>query len=444
MINWISRHITWPRTLLWRTFLLIVLLVAIFFVSWTQISRYYAMRSRATQGAQMLASMVNLTRAALIAADDDQRLALLHDLNKLEGLQILPAEAMPDSSSSRLLRENVRKRLGNYTRFALEVNGQQGFFLSFRVDRQDPLDEYWLIFPKDKLAVPAVAEWLGWGLLAALVALVAAWLLVLSLNRPLQALENAARAIGRGKTPAPLPEQGAREIAAVAQAFNQMTRDLSELDSDRALILAGVSHDLKTPLARLRLGIELSGAQREDIEAMGQDIDEMDRIISQFMDFARGTNAEPESLCDIVTVGQELAHLYERQVTVHLDAPQALPIRCHPKALRRAMSNLIDNARRYAGSEKPIDLTIRRYGLRVEIAVEDRGPGIPAEQVERLKRPFTRLEAARTNVQGSGLGLAIVDRIARQHGGTLALLPRSGGGLRAVLQLGALAVNQIS
>lgn len=448
MINWISRHITWPRTLLWRTFLLIVLLVAIFFVSWTQISRNYAMRSRAVQGAQMLASVVNLTRSALIAADDSQRLALLHDLGKLEGLQILPAEstdvvkAIPDTGASRLLHENVRKRLGSYTRFASEVNDQQGFFVSFRVDREDPLDEYWLLFPKDKLAVPAVAEWLGWGLLAALVALVAAWLLVLSLNRPLQALEKAARAIGRGETPEPLPEQGAREIAAVAQAFNQMTRDLSELDSDRALILAGVSHDLKTPLARLRLGIELSGAVREDIEAMGQDIDEMDRIISQFMDFARGTNAEPESVCDVVAVGEDLVHLFERQVAVHLKGPSSLPIRCHPKALRRAMSNLIDNARRYAGSEKPIDVTIQPEGRNLQIVIEDRGPGIPPEQVERLKRPFTRLEAARTNVQGSGLGLAIVERIARQHGGYLDLLPRPGGGLRAVLQLGALSVNQ--
>lgn len=450
MIDWIARHVTWPRTLLWRTFFLIALLVAVFFVSWTQISRYYAMRSRAVQGAQMLVSMVNLTRAALIAADDSQRLALLHDLNSLEGIQVLPAEQtdrverMPDSSSSRLLRQNVRQRLGSYTRFAGEVNGQEGFFLSFRVDPDDPEDEYWLIFPKDRLAVPAVAEWVGWGLLAALVALLAAYLLVLGLNRPLQALENAARSIGRGETPPPLPEKGAREIVAVAQAFNQMSRDLSELDSDRALILAGVSHDLRTPLARLRLGIELSGAQAEDVEAMGQDIEEMDRIISQFLDFARGSDAEPAIESDLVPLVRDAVQLFERHVAVRVEAPDSLLLPCRQKALRRAVTNLVDNARRYAGADKPIDVLIRGSAERVEIEVADRGPGIPADQVERLKRPFTRLEVARTNVQGSGLGLAIVERIARQHGGSLELLPREGGGLRAVLQLKSQTSGQIA
>jgi two-component system osmolarity sensor histidine kinase EnvZ len=448
MIDWIARHVTWPRTLLWRTFLLIVLLVAIFFVSWTQISRYYAMRSRATQGAQMLVSMVNLTRAALIAADDSQRFALLNNLNSLEGIQVLPAEStdkvvrMPDSSSSRLLRETVRKRLGNDTRFAVEVNGHEGFFLSFRVDLDDPEDEYWLIFPKDRLAVPLVAEWIGWGALAALVALLAAYLLVLGLNRPLQALEAAARSIGRGATPPPLHEQGAREIVAVARAFNQMSRDLSELDSDRALILAGVSHDLRTPLARLRLGIELSGAQEEDIQAMGQDIDEMDRIISQFLDFARGNESEPAMECDIVALIREIVQLFERHAQVRIDTPESLPLLCSQKALRRAITNLVDNARRYAGADKPIDVLLREAGTLVEIEVADRGPGIPEDQVERLKRPFTRLEAARTNVQGSGLGLAIVERIARQHGGTLQLLPRDEGGLRAILQLTARTASQ--
>ena len=267
---------------------------------------------------------------------------------------------------------------------------------------------------------------------------------MLGLNRPLQALENAARSIGRGETPPLLPEQGAREIVAVAQAFNQMSRDLSELDSDRALILAGVSHDLRTPLARLRLGIELSGAQPEDVDAMGQDIDEMDRIISQFLDFARGSDAETAIECDLAALIREIAQLFERHVPVSVDAPASHLMTCRQKALRRAVTNLIDNARRYAGADKLIDITIHGTADTVEIEVADRGPGIPADQVERLKRPFTRLEVARTNVQGSGLGLAIVERIARQHGGTLELLAREGGGLRAVLQLKSQTAGQIA
>jgi len=222
----------------------------------------------------------------------------------------------------------------------------------------------------------------------------------------------------------------------VAQAFNQMRRDLSELDSDRALILAGVSHDLRTPLARLRLGIELSGAQSDDIVSMGCDIDEMDRIIGQFLDFARRNETDIPEKCDITSLVKDVVQVFQRQnAHIGLDAPEIVVIRGYANPLRRAISNLLDNALRYAGHDAPIDVSIRRGASGAEVEVSDRGPGIPSDQVERLKRPFTRLETARTNVQGSGLGLAIVERIMRQHGGELVLLAREGGGLRAILRL---------
>jgi len=143
-----------------------------------------------------------------------------------------------------------------------------------------------------------------------------------------------------------------------------------------------------------------------------------------------------------VALIREIVQLFERHAQVRIDTPESLPLLCSQKALRRAITNLVDNARRYAGADKPIDVLLREAGTLVEIEVADRGPGIPEDQVERLKRPFTRLEAARTNVQGSGLGLAIVERIARQHGGTLQLLPRDEGGLRAILQLTARTASQ--
>jgi two-component system, OmpR family, osmolarity sensor histidine kinase EnvZ len=437
-----ARFFPWPRTLLWRSFLLIALLLGGALLSWLQIYNHYALRPRAGQMAQLVISMVNLTRAALVAADEGQRLALLHDLNSLEGIRVLPAEdsdqitGIPNNELTRVLERKVRIRLGSYTRFAFKLNDQEGFYVSFRVDEEDPEDEYWIMLPRERVTGLATAEWLGWGAATILLALLAAYLLVVGLNRPLQALERSARAIGRGEATAELPENGASEIAAVAQAFNQMRRDLSELDSDRALILAGVSHDLRTPLARLRLGIELSGAQSDDIVSMGCDIDEMDRIIGQFLDFARRNETDIPEKCDITSLVKDVVQVFQRQnAHIGLDAPEIVVIRGYANPLRRAISNLLDNALRYAGHDAPIDVSIRRGASGAEVEVSDRGPGIPSDQVERLKRPFTRLETARTNVQGSGLGLAIVERIMRQHGGELVLLAREGGGLRAILRL---------
>ena len=436
--------IPWPRTLLWRTFVLIVLLLGASLLAWLQIYQQYALKPRSEQISQMVVSVVNITRAALIAADASQRLALLRELRAEEGIRILPAEQdditgeLPSTEPMLLLEQRVRQRLGDFTRFAAQLNGKEGFFVSFRVDERDPEDEYWLMLPPERVARNTAVQWLGWGAVAILTSLLGAYLLVLGVTRPLKALERAASAIGRGEPPGVLPQQGAREIVAVAQAFEQMHHDLAQLDSDRALILAGVSHDLRTPLARLRLGIEMSGASAADIDAMGSDIEEMDRIIRQFLDFARDAQQEACVSTELVALLAQLVERYQRRgahLTLHAPPDCTLAIRA--ESIRRAVTNLIENALRYAGQDLPIDIFLRRTGQCVDIEVADRGPGIPPEEVDRIKRPFTRLEAARTDARGSGLGLAIVERIARQHEGNLRLLARPDGGLRAILQLPA-------
>ncbi|MGC3965553.1 MAG: ATP-binding protein [Rhodocyclaceae bacterium] len=430
--------VTWPRTLLWRTFLLIVLLIGLSLYAWFQIYTHYALRPRARQTAQMVVSVVNLTRSALVASDASQRTALLQELTSLEGIRIYPAEQsdpivpLSDSDLMRTLEEELHQRLGSYTRLTSRFAGRQGFFVSFRLQDDDPNDEYWVMLPSERIERTGAAEWIGWGVAAGALSLLGAYLLVLGVTRPLKALENAARAIGRGETPAAvLSESGPSEVVAVAQAFNQMSSDLTQLESDRALILAGVSHDLRTPLARLRLGVELSGGSSEDREAMVGDIEEMDRIINQFLDFARGSNAEAPQQVMLDNFLTDIVAPYQRRGrTVRLESPK-VEIDARPMALRRAVTNLIDNALRYAGMEQPIDIAVTSQHGMVWIDVADRGPGIPPEHAERLKRPFTQLETARTDAQGSGLGLAIVDRIARTHGGHLELLPRQGGGLLA-------------
>ena len=245
----------------------------------------------------------------------------------------------------------------------------------------------------------------------------------------------AAREVGKGRHPEPIPEHGAIELRQLAASFNRMSADLKRIDAERAEVLAGISHDLRTPLTRLRLEAEMSMVDEAARQAMVDDIEQMDAILGQFLDYARGSDeaVAPE---DVNLLLQQAAQSNQRafgvQPVMRLDEDlPPLPLR--RKALLRALANLIDNARKYGGGQ--IELVSRRAAAHIVVEVADRGPGIPPEAAERLKRPFTRLDAARSNIEGTGLGLAIVERVVRLHGGRLRLLPRPGGGLIARLEL---------
>jgi len=252
----------------------------------------------------------------------------------------------------------------------------------------------------------------------------------------LRELTRAAGQMGRGATPQPVTEKGPSETGTLAQAFNKMAADLKRLDDERVLLLAGVSHDLRTPLARIRLGLEMMGDESDEELKSGlvQDIEDIDAAIGQFLDFARLRDAEE------ATPETDLNALVENVVSrnVHTGKPVRFspgpvpPLALRPRAMQRLLGNLIDNALRHSGAEVEV-LTGTEDG-RAYIEVLDRGPGIPPDAAERMLQPFTRLDNARSG-SGTGLGLAIVDRVARMHGGRVLLLPRDGGGLRARVAL---------
>jgi two-component system osmolarity sensor histidine kinase EnvZ len=361
------------------------------------------------------------------------RRGLLVDLQEQEGIRVYPAEpddrvvALPlDRPGVQLFAAEVRRQLGPDTRLAVEIDGLPGFWVSFRIEG----DEYWVMLPRERIERQAALRWAGWGAFVLVAALAGAWLIVFRLRRPLRALVGAAADVGRGRVPPPLDESGPQEIQTVSRAFNQMTRDLARLEDDRALILAGVSHDLRTPLARLRLGLEMTDADAQLKSGMAADIDEMDRIIGQFLDFARAAGGEPAAPADLAALAREVAaHYRDTGHALDEEIASVPAVSVRRMAVRRLITNLVDNAFRYG--EKDVRLRVAPAGRAVVIEVLDRGPGIPADEVDRLKQPFTRLETARSGKGGSGLGLAIVDRIARMHGGSFDLLPRDGGGLVA-------------
>jgi two-component system osmolarity sensor histidine kinase EnvZ len=216
-----------------------------------------------------------------------------------------------------------------------------------------------------------------------------------------------------------------------------MSADLKRLDDERALLLAGVSHDLRTPLSRIRLGLEMMDEKSAGglKSGMVQDVEDIDAAISQFLDFARIT--EGEALVtegDLNALAREVCDRYARSgkpLTARF-APRLPSVSLRPLAIQRLIANLVDNALRHGGGAVELETGVENG--RITIEVLDRGPGIPPDAAGRMLMPFTRLDTARSSA-GTGLGLAIVDRIARLHGGSVQLLPRHGGGLRARVEL---------
>ena len=428
----------WPQTLLARSVLLIAMLLLLAHLAWLQIFRVSTREPRARQVSQQIISTVNLTRAALVTAEPSKRFSLLGEIAEREGVQVHVARRnetlapLPKNGFYEFVEADLRAQLGAATKFTLSRNGVDGLWVSFNIDT----DGYWVLMPESRLASDESWRWIGWGALVLLLAVGGAVLIVARINRPLRALTQAAEQMGRGATPAPVDESGPSEIRTLSRAFNQMATDRKKLDDERALLLAGVSHDLRTPLARIRLGIEMLDDKGDaSIRAgIAQDIEDIDTAINQFLDFARAASSESETpdarLNELIA---SLVQRYERSgkhLIVQAATVPPMPLRM--LAMQRLISNLIDNALRHGGDQVTIVTGVTQATAFVEVL--DRGPGIPSEQAEHMLQPFTRMDAARST-SGTGLGLAIVDRIARMHGGRVRLLPREGGGLRARVEL---------
>lgn len=299
---------------------------------------------------------------------------------------------------------------------------------------------YWLDVPSVQPARRFARTWLIASAVSAVLALLGAWLIQRRINRPLARLVGAAQAVAAGQRRLALPTDGPAETAALARGFNEMAEALARDEEERLLMLAGLSHDLRTPLAKIRLASELlRDAGQGDpalLDTLDRSLHGLDGLLTQFLDYARASHpAEQEQ----PAVEVELRGFLAETVALAPGLPQpvlaegpAVRRRVRPQALRRLVLNLVVNAQNHGAP--PIELACGESGGAAWIEVRDRGPGIAPGRVDALKRPFQRGDAARGGTPGSGLGLAIVERIARSEGAQLQLLPRDGGGLVARLQ----------
>ena len=386
----------------------------------------------AQQAANQLVSIVTITRAALTHSDPELRRELLFDLASNEGIRIYTLEPgdeiEPVSENDRwyILLKLLQKRLGPDTRISRKVNGIESFWISFKMDDED---EYWLALPSGRLEGPANWQWLWWAAAGFGLSLMGAGFISGLINRPLARLAVAARTFASGQTPEMLPDTKTEsaEVRDANHSFNQMVRELERNEKERTEVLAGISHDLRTPLTRIQLELEMSHLSVEEKSGMEADIRQMDAIVGQFLDYARlsspGKNEMVNMSLLLEKVTTEAARSPDVLVRSHME--QDLFVRGNHTDFERMLSNLISNAERYGRSENTdvVELGIfcKQENDEAIIEVSDRGPGISEEDRERLLRPFIRLDNARSQANGSGLGLAIVNRIVQRHGGRLML-----------------------
>jgi two-component system osmolarity sensor histidine kinase EnvZ len=290
-------------------------------------------------------------------------------------------------------------------------------------------------FSQDRYVLQAPLAAVGVFLLGAALTVVTALLMVGRASRQLNSLAEKAGEVGQGRAAEPLPETGPLEIRELTAAFNRMAGEVHSLLENRTVLLSGISHDLRTPITRLKLALSmLDSVDATQASRMERDLDEMNRLIGDMLIFARALQANDLQDTDLAVVLDELAETAARLGPLNWRRPTtACVVKVGEAALRRIVGNLLDNARRYGGAAA-IDLELACGEEEVRISVLDRGPGIPQDEREAVFRPFHRLEGSRSRDSGgSGLGLAIARQLADAYGWRIAFAHRAGGGLDAAL-----------
>lgn len=442
-------------SLFWRTFILLALLLIATIFAWLQSFRALDFEPRTLHTAQQIASMVNLSRVGLTHSDSIARISLLKTMSEQEGMRIQPHEPtdtyelMPDTALGQQITEELRKRIGPETLVATSVNGIQGLWVSFRLG-----DDYtWLLMDGSRLTPVGGRVVLLWLVIGIVISLLGAAVITRLLNKPIQELSNATYRLHEGDFGnSQLNEEVATsEIRQLNIGFNRMAEQLAKVEQDRAVMMAGISHDLRTPLARLRLETEMSVSDEVAREHMVADIVQLDAIIDKFMDYARPVSGVRASINLQAVVSNCVFSIQEfGEMKVRANVPEDLYVYSDEVELSRVVTNLLENARRYGKTPgtntTQVDILATTFANEkyVFLKIRDHGPGVADSDLGNLLKPFFRGDAARTadSGAGAGLGLSIVDKTIQRMGGRFALTNTPSGGLVAHIRLDQAPSNQ--
>lgn len=429
-----------PRGLFWRSLIIIVapILLLLGILSYVFFERNLETSTRA------LATDVAADVAFLVALEDTtpeadrarvRRLAaqqLRYRIVFRPGARVTPPTLPPRSTIDRALDEVIAQQIGPRRHFN---TGRDGVDFDIRVDVHDGVLE--ILVPRDRVTIAQPDLFIAWMGGSSILLIGVAVLFLRGQVRPIEKLARAAEAFGKGRNVPDFKPYGATEVRRAAQAFITMRERIERHVGQRTEMLAGVSHDLKTPLTRMKLALAMM-PESADHDALRADIAEMEHMLDEYLAFARGEGGEESAVTDLGGLVQDTASGVAKarraaEGRMAVSTPDVMPVSVKPAALRRCLSNLIDNAFKHG---RMVRVTLARDDRLAEIMVEDDGPGIPETRHEEAFRPFHRLDEGRNlQVGGSGLGLAIARDIARAHGGDIVLGKSELGGLKATIRL---------
>lgn len=427
------------NTLFRRTVLTLGLSLFIYSVIAVLIINYFILHPMVERGADDLAALMTLASKTWVELPTNTRADFQHELLLNHGLQIRQAIKQPGgitlkNSYFTHLTESLEWRTGEKIRLSQSTENSQRWVWA---DIPAGGKELQVGFNAERIGQSSIAGILifssGFIVLA-----VATFTLVPRLTKPLECLQEAVQRFGKNSKPQPIKEQGPEELVNLARNFNQMQEQISELLANRTTLLAGISHDLRTPLARTRLAIELlsGGNNQELLEGIYGDLDEMEQLISQTMILAKEmspSDLEPIDLPELID--GVVADFRRTACRINWQPRGYCPCDTNPGALRRVLTNLLENAQRY-GQGKPVTIGFSCNENAAQIKIRDQGPGIDEHDQARVMQPFQRLDESRSrSTGGSGLGLAIVHQLCKSHGWTISIKNASGGGLIASLTI---------
>jgi two-component system, OmpR family, osmolarity sensor histidine kinase EnvZ len=433
-----------PRTLFGRSLLLLAALIVVTEIVTIFIFFVAVQRPRIQRAAEVAALQINIAQQTIEIMDARSRRQFAQRFVAMPGARLVempsrPSDALPREAVVRMFVKQMRSRITNPDDLHWD-DSTQTMFVRLATDERGA--SIALAVSPESVYVDTLRATLVVAAFCALVCLLGAYVIQRRLNRPLDQLAEAAELLGQGREPPPMAANAPEEIRQVSARITNMAQNLARMSEERTLMLAGVSHDLRTPLAKMRLSIEMLGpsADAEMTASLAKSVGEMESIIHQFIEFARTGQEESPGFCDLDVLVREVvanAVLPAGHPPIAL-ALDALP-RCvlRPITIKRALGNLINNALHYAARDSKSGIVVSAAvdNHRLHLAVLDRGPGLSEDDQARVRKPFARKSHARSGQSRAGLGLAIVERAAQLHDGELRLNPREGGGLAAVLVL---------
>lgn len=427
-----------PAGMFGRTLLIVAALLVSVASLTIPLADFFLRSARAERLAVLELNRARLIVVAYRAVSMEGRPGFAQELAQSQGIGIAttpPARSMPAVAGRDFFGTLVAEiQRHSETEHAVRVGrfrGRQGLW----IDAGGAVDSLWVFLPRPPPVANRAWPWIASAGIALALAILGAAAIVWRINRPLRELTAAAQRLTRGESTPPLTVRGPREIKTLSTVFNRMNAELERSDAERKLLLAGVSHDVRTPLTRLRLALDaLPENTGSDLkQTLIADVEDIDTILEQFLSFAHDLDDEARVDGNLDEFVATICDRYARTgkaVSCELAGPPLVSF--YPIGLRRVVTNLIDNALKHGGGSAQVQT--RHENGRAVIAVRDQGPGIPESEIPKMLQPFQRLDRAR-GVGGAGLGLAITKRIARQHGGALRLRNRTEGGLVVTVDL---------